>query len=186
MLSSVNINKLLDDLRERYPNHCPQLQKNIIIINIREQMLYLINNRKIIASYIISTAEKGTDNKVGSFKTPLGVHCITEKIGENATLGSIFKARQNTHERATILNGKHETSNADNITSRILWLSGLEDGVNKGGDVDSHDRYIYIHGTDEEGRLGQPVSHGCIRMKNSDVIELFDLTPLNIWVNIIQ
>jgi len=101
-------------------------------------------------------------------------------------LGAIFKARQNTGRIAQILTGADERSTADNVTTRILWLDGLEPGVNKGGNVDSYERYIYIHGTDEEGRLGNPASHGCIRMRNADVIDLFNRVDEDTLVVITQ
>ena len=102
-----------------------------------------------------------------------GLHQVAEKIGDAQPSGMIFSGRQPTGEIAEPLHGDQDCGE-DLITSRILWLEGLEPGVNQGGDVDTHDRYIYIHGTNEEGRIGQTVSHGCIRMTNSDVIELFD------------
>lgn len=114
------------------------------------------------------------------------MHCISEKIGDDAPLATIFKARKSIHKCANILTNPYEKSNTDNITTRILWLSGMEEGINKGGNVDSHDRYIYIHGTDEEGWLGQAVSHGCIRMANQDVINLYDRIKIGTLVNIID
>ena len=179
----ADINKSLDDLSRRFSSHP---QSSLMIISISEQKLYLIENKKVIEAYTISSAQKGTGNSSGSYQTPLGVHTISEKFGNNAELGSIFKARVNTHELATILTDKNETNSADNITSRILWLSGLERGINKGENIDSHNRYIYIHGTDEEGRLGQAVSHGCIRMSNLDVMELFDSVTVGTLVNIVE
>lgn len=157
-----------------------------ISISISKQALYLIENDTISKTYIISSAKAGTGNHSGSYKTPLGMHCISEKIGDDAPLATIFKARKSTHKCAKILTSPDEKTDADNITTRILWLSGLETGINKGGNVDSHNRYIYIHGTDEEGRLGQAVSHGCIRMGNQDVIDLFDRIQIGTLVNIID
>lgn len=150
-----------------------------IIVSIVSQALYLMNNKELILEFSISSAEAGIGNKTGSLQTPLGIHQISEKIGENAPISSIFKGRKNTHEIAEILKTKDSKSEEDNITSRILRLDGLEEGFNKGIDqqgniVDSHSRYIYIHGTDEEGRLGQIASHGCIRMANLDIIQLFN------------
>ena len=174
---------LLDDLKRRFPEYFQQAKtpkkQTILVTSITEQTLYAFNDLKLMASYAISSAEAGIGNQSGSNQTPLGVHQITEKIGENSQVASIFKARVNTHRIAKIIKTPGTKSEADNITSRILWLEGLEVGVNKGTDrdgnsVDSHSRYIYIHGTDEEGRLGEAASHGCIRMANQDVIELFD------------
>jgi len=175
--------EVIKDLKQRFPN-APQ--SPLIIISINDQRLYLLTNNEIIKSYIISTATAGTGSRSGSNKTPLGVHRVSQKFGKNAEIGTIFKARVNTHRVAQILTKAGEKSNADNVTSRILWLSGMEQGFNKGGNVDSHSRYIYIHGTDEEGRLGQPASHGCIRMKNQSVIDLFEQVPLGTIVDIIE
>ena len=98
---------------------------------------------------------------------------MREKIGDAANYAEIFQARKRTHTIATIESEKTATGR-DHITSRILWLGGLEDGINKGTGVDSYARYIYIHGTHEEGLIGQPASEGCIRMKNRNVIDLFE------------
>jgi len=183
MPSSVDNKNILDGLDTRFPSY---LQNLLILVSISEQKLYLIEDKQTVETYNISTAQKGSGNLSGSYKTPLGVHYISEKIGDGAELGSLFKARVNTHKIATILTGSNEENTGDNITSRILWLSGLEDGINKGGNVDSHDRYIYIHGTDEEGRLGQAVSHGCIRMNNQNIIDLFERVVVNTLVNITE
>ena len=106
--------------------------------------------------------------------TPTGMHRIAEKIGADAPLGMIFKGRQPTGEIANIVTDDL-AGELDLITTRILWLEGLEPGINQGEGFDSHARYIYIHGTPEEGRLGHTVSRGCIRMANRDILELFDL-----------
>ena len=174
---------LIDDIARRFPK-APQ--DPLIVISASEQKLYLIKNNQVVASHTISTATAGLGNQSGSNKTPLGVHRISQKFGKDAQLGTIFKARINTRRVAKILTNPNERSTADNVTSRILWLSGMEKGINKGGKVDSHARYIYIHGTDEEGRLGQPASHGCIRMKNQSVIDLFKQVPIGTIVNIVE
>ncbi len=174
---------LLDDLQQRFPKS----PKNpLIIISASEQTLFLIEDNKVVESHTISTAEAGLGSQSGSNKTPLGVHRVTEKFGKGAKAGTIFKARMNTGRVAKILTKAGQKSNADNVTSRILWLSGMEKGINKGGKVDSHARYIYIHGTDEEGRLGKPASHGCIRMTNTAVIDLFNRVPIGTIVNIVE
>lgn len=175
--------ELLDRLSLRFSRY---ISRNILLINIDQQRLYHLCDDTLIHHYIISSALNGTGSKNGSGKTPLGAHCILEKFGDEAPIGSIFKGRVNTGKVATILTADDTLSDADNITSRILWLSGLEANYNQGDDVDSYHRYIYIHGTDEEGRLGKPVSHGCIRMANNDVIDLFSQTELNTFVYIID
>jgi lipoprotein-anchoring transpeptidase ErfK/SrfK len=145
-----------------------------IEVDISEQRLYLIENNLIKASYPISTSKYGEGSIQNSFKTPLGEHSIKEMIGEEAEINTIFTSRINTKRSATIIDQYEDTDN-DYVTSRIIWLDGEEEGFNKGGNVDSFRRYIYIHGTHEEGLIGTKASHGCIRMFNYDVIELFKL-----------
>ena len=148
-----------------------------IEVDISEQRLYLIENSLIKASYPISTSKYGEGSIENSFKTPLGKHSIKEMIGEEAEINTIFTSRINTKRSATIIDQFEDTDN-DYVTSRIMWLHGEEDGLNKGGNVDSFRRYIYIHGTHEEGLIGTKASHGCIRMFNYDVIELFNLVNI--------
>jgi len=148
-----------------------------IEVDISEQRLYLIENSLIKASYPISTSKYGEGSIENSFKTPLGKHSIKEMIGEEAEINTIFTSRINTKRSATIIDQFEDTDN-DYVTSRIMWLDGEENGFNKGGNVDSFRRYIYIHGTHEEGLIGTKASHGCIRMFNYDVIELFNLVNI--------
>ena len=148
-----------------------------IEVDISEQRLYLIENSLIKASYPISTSKYGEGSIENSFKTPLGKHSIKEMIGEEAEINTIFTSRINTKRSATIIDQFEDTDN-DYVTSRIMWLDGEEDGLNKGGNVDSFRRYIYIHGTHEEGLIGTKASHGCIRMFNYDVIELFNFVNI--------
>ena len=142
-----------------------------LIVSITEQALYVIENEKILCRYAVSTSKYGTGNRLGSYQTPLGVHTIAEKIGEGQPANMIFQSRQPTGNLASINNP--ENIDKDLITSRILWLTGCESGVNQGGEVDSYQRYIYIHGTANEKMIGTPASIGCIRMQNNDVISLF-------------
>ena len=148
-----------------------------IEVDISEQRLYLIENNLIKASYPISTSKYGEGSIQNSFKTPLGEHSIKQMIGEEAEINTIFTSRINTKRSATIIDQFEDTDN-DYVTSRIIWLDGEEEGFNKGGNVDSFQRYIYIHGTHEEGLIGTKASHGCIRMFNYDVIELFNLVNI--------
>jgi lipoprotein-anchoring transpeptidase ErfK/SrfK len=108
-------------------------------------------------------------NEEGSYQTPLGKHAIKYKIGEGELLLTAFVARQ----AEGIFSPEDKQLRSDWILSRILWLEGKQTGINKRGRVDTFNRYIYIHGTDEEDKIGEPVSHGCIRMNNDDVIDLF-------------
>ncbi|WP_024328351.1 L,D-transpeptidase [Thioalkalivibrio sp. ALR17-21] len=157
----------------------------VVVVRVDQQRLYVWEDGRVTDIFEVSTAENGVGNEDGSLKTPPGLHRIAERFGEGTPKGTIFRARGNTGQTAEILTGPDERSPRDNITSRILWLEGLEDGVNRGEGIDSLQRYIYIHGTDEEGRIGQPASHGCVRMRNDEVIELFPRLPVGTPVQIL-
>jgi lipoprotein-anchoring transpeptidase ErfK/SrfK len=147
---------------------------NQIIVDISEQKLYLHCNypegKKEVKIYPVSTSKFGIGSEANSYKTPLGLHRIENKIGHGAEPNTIFKARRNTGRKAII----NKPGSGDSITSRIMWLKGLEPGKNSGEGIDSYRRYIYIHGTKDENKIGQVASYGCIRMYNKDVIDLFD------------
>jgi len=140
-------------------------------------------NHQVNKSYSISTALKGIGQNKNSFQTPIGTHYIRAKIGKGLPSLSIFEARRPT---GRIWNKEDAEShpNQDWVLSRILWLSGKELGVNRLGSLDTMQRFIYIHGTPDESQLGEPFSHGCIRMSNDDVIELFDLVSAGTIVHI--
>ena len=145
-----------------------------IVVDVSKQRLYLMDSETVKKEYAVSTSKHGTGSKKDSCKTPLGRHRIAKKIGTGGRLNEIYKDRKAAGKIALINNSK-EPSKEDFVTTRILWLEGLEKGRNKGGSVDSFKRYIYIHGTPDEGLIGRPASHGCVRMKNTEVAELFDL-----------
>ncbi len=142
-------------------------------VDVAEQRLYLMQGEECLATYPVSTARLGTGNQQHSEQTPTGLHCIAEKIGQGSAPGTRFEARQDTGECVPVEPAAISTGR-DCITSRILWLRGLQPGQ----------RYIYIHGTHEEGLLGQPASIGCVRMANRDVIELFEQVNEGDWVYI--
>lgn len=171
------------DLLSRVSAYTTHPDQPLIVVDISTQTLTLYEGLNKLSSFPVSTSKYGTGSESGSDKTPLGMHRVKRKIGAQAPSGTIFKGRVNTGRQAAIQDAPLATQN-DFVTSRILWLDGLEPGINSGGDVDSFRRYIYIHGTHEEGLIGQPASHGCIRMKNADVIKLFDLIPENtlVWI----
>ena len=151
-------------------------QRPFIYIDSRKQRLHWIDiDESENKSFPVSTAANGLGNRLDSNKTPIGIHRVKQKIGGGQPQGMIFEAREPT-DRIT---KKIDNRDQDEITSRILWLDGLEPGFNKDGVYDSFSRYIYIHGTSDEKRIGQAVSHGCIRMKNADVIVLFDGVLVN-------
>ena len=144
----------------------------ILFVSIKDQKMFHIKNNIVISEYLISSSEYGTGNKLGSNKTPLGLHQIKKKYGDKTPINGKMVGRVFYGDIATIYTNQTK-SKTDDITSRILWLEGMEKGKNKGEGIDSYKRYIYIHGTSEEGRLGTPASHGCIRMKNKSVIDLY-------------
>jgi lipoprotein-anchoring transpeptidase ErfK/SrfK len=142
-------------------------------ISIATQQLALIHHTKVEKTYTISTAKNGAGEKMGSLCTPTGWHQIRAKIGQDQPLNAVFIGRRPTGEiYSPHLGIKYPMK--DWVLSRIMWLSGLEAGKNRYGSVDSAWRYIYIHGCPDELMLGKPESHGCVRMKNNDVIDLFD------------
>ena len=155
------------------------LNNHTIVVSISKQRLYFCKNKKRIRKYSISTSRFGVGNKYGSNKTPLGVHEIANKIGRNAEIGEIIKSRRRTGKIV-----KRKDIQGDVITTRILWLKGLEKGINKGRGIDSYKRCIYLHGTAQEHLIGRPASHGCIRMRNKDIVELFNLVKRGTLVDI--
>ncbi len=144
-----------------------------ILIQLARQQLRLIEEGLTVASYSISSAKRGVGQQQGCMQTPLGQHYIRAKIGAGAPINSVFVARRPTGEIYTpALAQAHP--DRDWILSRIMWLCGCEPGINRLGSVDSFRRYIYIHGTPDTEPMGVPASHGCIRMRNSELVELFD------------
>ena len=156
----------------------------VLYVSIAEQKMYHIKENKNVETYVISSSEYGTGSKAGSNKTPLGLHKVKSKFGEKTPINGRMIGRVFYGQIATIYTDQTK-SKTDDVTSRILWLEGQEIGLNKGKGIDSYKRYIYIHGTSEEGRLGTPASHGCIRMKNKAVIELYDKIKLSTLVLIL-
>lgn len=144
-----------------------------IEISIGEQTLALYRDAERVRRYSVSTARNGAGERQDSFCTPRGEHVIAEKIGAGCAAGTVFVGRQPTGEIYSP-ELRQAAPERDWILTRILWLDGCEDGVNRGGEVDSKRRYIYIHGAPDDVELGVPGSRGCIRMRNSDIIELFD------------
>ena len=155
-----------------------------IEISITNQELILRDDSGVIKTYKISTSKFGEGSTENSFKTPLGKHEIKKMIGKDVIIGGRFIGRVHTGEVFPIYSDQEIYVKEDVVQSRILWLSGLEDNINKGIGVDSFARYIYIHGTPEEWLLGSKASKGCIRMSNKDVIELFEKVHEGMIVNI--
>ncbi|MGZ8186561.1 MAG: L,D-transpeptidase family protein [Methylobacter sp.] len=152
-------------------------------ISISTQQLSIIENGQVLQIYPVSTAKKGAGEQMGSECTPTGWHKIRAKIGAGQPLHSVFIGRRPTGEIYNADLGR-QYPQRDWILTRILWLGGLEPGKNRYGKVDSTWRYIYIHGCPDELMNGCPASHGCIRMKNADVLDLFNRVEAGIKVYI--
>ncbi len=145
----------------------------MLIVDLKQQRLDLLADGKLLKSYPVSTALKGAGEEKGSYCTPRGLHVVRAKIGAGRQANSVFVGRRPTGEIYTPELGEQQPQR-DWILSRILWLSGCEPGINRLGNVDTMQRYIYIHGTPDSEPMGVPRSHGCIRMRNADVIDLFE------------
>lgn len=155
-----------------------------VVVSVGEQSLSVFNGEALLKRYSISTAKSGVGETKNSGKTPSGRHVVRAKIGKNAPINAVFVGRRETGEIYTDALAK-QLPDRDWILTRILWLSGLERGKNRLGNVDSMQRFIYIHGTPDSEPMGVPLSHGCVRMRNSDVIELFDSLPVGTVVEIL-
>lgn len=157
-----------------------------IRISIPAQTLELFDARgMLIAGYPVSTAKNGAGEQRGSERTPRGKHLIRAKVGAGETANTVFKGRRPTGELWTPKFAAAHPGR-DWILTRILWLSGREPGKNRLGDVDTMRRFIYIHGTPDTEPMGVPVSHGCIRMRNDDIIDLFERVPPCTAVDIVE
>lgn len=156
-----------------------------IRISISDQALELTEDGSLLKRYRISTAKNGAGEKNGSFRTPRGHHIIRAKIGTGVPVNMVFVKRRPTGE---IFSPELDAAfpGRDWMLTRILWLSGCEPGFNRLGDVDTMRRYIYIHGSPDSRTMGAPGSIGCIRMHNSDIVELFDLVEAGTSVEIVE
>ena len=173
-----------ENVIQKANNYISTDYSELLFVSIENQKMYHIKEGEIVKQYAISSSEYGTGSKAGSNKTPLGLHKIKEKYGDETPINGRMIGRVFYGQIATLYNDKTK-SKTDDVTSRIFWLEGLENGKNKGEGIDSYKRYIYIHGTSEEGRLGTPASHGCIRMKNNEVIDLYKTIAIGTLVLIL-
>lgn len=157
-----------------------------IDVSIARQLLTVFDDGgRAIRAYPVSTASKGAGEARGSYCTPRGEHIVRAKIGGGCAVNTVFVARRPTGEVYTPALGDAYPGR-DWILTRILWLSGCEPGRNRLGSVDTMRRYVYIHGSPDTAAMGVPGSHGCIRMRNADVVALFDLVPVYTPVNITE
>lgn len=155
-------------------------------VSVGRQWLDVLDDAgAIIGGYAVSTAKAGVGEVSGSYRTPRGPHLIRAKIGAGAPLNAVFVRRRQTGEIWT-----PELSEAfpgrDWILTRIFWLSGCQPGFNRLGEVDTMRRYIYIHGSPDHAEMGVPGSHGCIRMRNADIVELFEQVPVYTPIDIVE
>jgi hypothetical protein len=174
--ASSLLNRAFIDARKR---HAVSPTQFVLTVNIAEQTVSLFEQNTFVKKIPCSTSRFGIGQMEGSNCTPLGLHRIVEKIGDGNPAGTVFKSRQ-------IIGHTSQPEFADaKITTRILWLEGLEPGFNRGGNVDSHARYIYIHGTANQSGIGRPASCGCIHLADADLIPLFDLLPAGtlVWIS---
>jgi len=147
-----------------------------IVIDATRQELALHDGARLVARFAVSTAKNGLGERSGSFCTPRGRHVIRAKIGAGQPLGAVFVRRRPTGEIWTPdLHARYP--GRDWMLTRLLWLSGCEPGRNRLRDVDTMRRYIYIHGAPDDAQMGVPGSHGCVRMRNAEIVDLFDRVP---------
>jgi hypothetical protein len=174
------------DTKNKLPDTCLSTCKRleiaptkfILAVSISRQTVSLFEENRFVKKLPCSTSRFGIGQIEGSNRTPLGLHRIAEKIGGGEPAGTVFKSRQ-------IVGHTSQPEFADaKITTRIMWLEGLEPGFNRDGNVDSRRRYIYIHGTADQETIGEPASHGCIHLADADLVCLFDLLPAGtlVWI----
>jgi L,D-transpeptidase YbiS len=166
------VEMLLEYLEVRYPHQA--FNEHVLYISVSRQRLFHVVQRRLVAEYEVSTSRNGLGAEQDSHRTPTGLHRIHGKVGEGVPQFGVLRDREFT---GVIADPDFAGQDKDWITTRILWLDGLEPGRNKGGAVDSRERFIYLHGTANERSIGSPTSMGCVRMRNADIVELFDAVP---------
>ena len=145
-------------------------------LDLSTQRLWCWVGQQRVADYPLSSGAAGIGQRDGSGQTPLGWHYVRAAIGAGQPAGAVFRGRRPTGEVFDAALAA-EYPQRDWILTRILWLCGLEPGVNRGGSVDSQRRYIYLHGTPPDQPMGTPASHGCVRLRDSALLEVFDFAP---------
>ena len=156
----------------------------LLLVRIGASTLQFYSHGDLVKSYVISTSRRPPSNLKNSLGTPRGLHEIAERIGAGQPPGTVFDSRVPTGRHFSEL--PDETADSNLITSRILWLRGLEPGVNRDGEVDTYSRYVYLHGTNREEEIGKPLSAGCVLMRNLDIVELYESVRAGDWVWIID
>ena len=176
--------QMIEIAKNYIENKCDKSFDEVLLVSVKDQKMYHIKQGEVLSEYVISSSVYGEGSKDGSNKTPLGLHKVKSKFGDKTPINGKMIGRVFYGKITTIYTGNSK-SKTDDVLSRILWLDGMEEGLNKGDGIDSYSRYIYIHGTSEEGQLGKPASHGCIRMKNKEVIELYEKIKIGTLVLIL-
>lgn len=158
--------------------------ERILAVRISTATLQFFRKGELVKSYFVSTSRRPPSNIKGSLGTPRGLHEIAERIGAGQPPGMVFKSRVPTGRHFSELSEDSAAADSNLITTRILWLRGLEPDVNRGGDVDTYSRYVYVHGTNQSHRIGAPLSAGCVLMRDLDIIELYeDVRPGDlVWI----
>ena len=149
---------------------------HVLLASVKLQTIGYFHNGTSVKAYRMSSSKRPPSCKEGSLGTPWGLHEVCQKIGAGEPLGTVFEGRASLGLRYWECSEDKQAKNL--ITTRILRLMGLQEGLNLGGSVDTFERYVYIHGTNHEDRLGKPSSSGCLQMSNDEVSELFDVVPL--------
>lgn len=157
-----------------------EARTDCVVVSIGEQKLAHFRGPGLVAEYTVSTSRAAPSCVANSLGTPTGLHQVLEKIGGDAPSGMVFKGRKPLGFRHWEHPDAESTDNL--ITSRILWLDGLQDGHNRGGDRDTHARFVYIHGTNQEVKLGTPNSHGCVLLGNVEAARLYATLPSGAYV----
>ena len=176
----------MKDSFERAKQKCAELGRKsaarLIVVSIAAQRLAFYANGELVKVYLVSTSLRPPSNIQDSLGTPRGLHEIAEKIGAGQPPGIVFRNRVATGRHFNELSLEENAANL--ITTRILWLRGLEPGHNAGGNVDTYARYIYFHGTNHEDKLGTPTSAGCVEFGNTDIAELFEQVRVGdpVWI----
>ena len=148
--------------------------ERLLAVRIGTATMQFFRGGELVRSYVISTSKRPPSNIKNSLGTPRGLHEIAERIGAGQPPGMVFKSRVPTGRHFHEYLERHPDAGDNLITGRILWLRGLEPGVNRGGDVDTYERYVYIHGTNHEDRIGEPLSAGCVLMRNIEIVQLYE------------
>ncbi len=174
-METVRLSRIYKKLRR----HLTDPGELFIVVSIETQTLLVCTKDSVVERYNASSSRYGVGNRENSLKTPVGVHRIKEKFGDGAPAGRVFRDREDTGE-----DWDHSRTGDNLILTRILRLEGLEEGINKGSGIDSYERYIYIHGTGREDLIGTPLSHGCVCMRNHDIIRLFEMVKAGTLVYI--